>query len=87
MSRVWVWLALNHYHACMLASCRLLGSLHYITAGLVATVAALSTGLVAFKNGNAAMSQTMMRLRVLAQGSTIIALLGGMAVAARKKPG
>ena len=53
---------------------------------MVATVAALSTGLVAFKNGNTAMSQTMMRLRVLAQGSTIIALLAGMVVAARKKP-
>ena len=53
-------------------------------AGCLATVGALSFGLVSFKRGNMAMSQTMMRLRVVAQGGTVIALIAGMAMASNK---
>ncbi len=57
-----------------------------ICLGCLATVGALSFGLVSFKRGNMAMSQTMMRLRVVAQGGTVLALIGGMAMASRKRP-
>ena len=46
---------------------------------------ALSFGLVSFKRGNMAMSQSMMRLRVVAQGGTVIALIAGMAMASTNK--
>ena len=49
--------------------------------GCAATVLALSFGLVQFKRGNMAKSQLAMRLRVVAQGGTVVALVAGLAVA------
>ena len=48
------------------------------TAGCLATVAALSFGLLQFKRGNTKRSQLAMRMRVLAQGGTVIALVVGV---------
>ena len=53
-------------------------------AGCLATVGALSFGLVQFKRGNMARSQLAMRLRVLAQGGTVIALIAGVLVSSMK---
>ncbi len=39
------------------------------------TAAVLMGGLVAFKKGNKAMSQTMMRARIIAQGGTVAIML------------
>jgi len=47
--------------------------------GCLLTAGALSVGLWSFKSGKAGTSQRMMRLRVLAQGFTVAALIGGMA--------
>ena len=47
--------------------------------GALATVGALSFGILQFKRGNLAKSQLAMRMRVVAQGGTVIALvLGGL---------
>ena len=48
------------------------------SAGCVATVAALSFGLLQFKRGNTKRSQLAMRARVVAQGGTVIALVVGV---------
>ena len=48
--------------------------------GLAATTMALGYGLWQMKSGNHMMSQKMMRLRVVAQGFTVFALLGGVAL-------
>ena len=50
----------------------------FIFSGLTATVGALAYGLWQLKTGNKIMSQKMMRLRVAAQGFTVLALLGGV---------
>ncbi|NXN11240.1 HIG2A protein, partial [Indicator maculatus] len=52
--------------------------------GCLCTVGVLTYGLISFKRGNIRRSQQMMRARVLAQGFTIVALLGGMVVTAMK---
>lgn len=39
------------------------------------TAAVLMGGLVAFKKGNKALSQTMMRARIIAQGGTVAIML------------
>ena len=49
-----------------------------VIAGCGLTVAALVYGLTQFKRGNQRSSQIAMRMRVLAQGGTIIAVLGGL---------
>lgn len=49
------------------------------------TIGALSYGLYQMKTGDRAMSQKMMRLRVYAQGFTVLALLGGIVYQAKKK--
>lgn len=49
-----------------------------IFSGCVLTVGALSYGLFSFIRGNAKMQQQMMRARVLAQGSTVIAIIAGL---------
>ncbi len=57
--------------------------------GCLATVFALSYGLVQFKRGNQERSQLAMRLRVVAQGGTVVALVVGGIMAGtttRKKP-
>lgn len=46
--------------------------------GCGATLAALSYGIWSFRSGNQQMSQYMMRTRVLAQGLTVVALIGGI---------
>jgi hypothetical protein len=53
--------------------------------GCFATLVALGYGLLSFKRGNMLMSQNMMRFRVVAQGGTVIALVGGIALAAKSK--
>lgn len=53
-------------------------------AGCAATVGALTFGLVQFKRGNMAKSQLAMRLRVVAQGGTVIALMAGVAYSSFK---
>ncbi|XP_064382889.1 HIG1 domain family member 2A, mitochondrial-like [Halichondria panicea] len=45
--------------------------------GCAATVGALLFGLLNFKRGNLAKSQLAMRMRVLAQTGTVVALAGG----------
>lgn len=46
--------------------------------GMAATVGFLLTGFKAFKNGDSAKSQSMMRWRIIAQGLTIAAMFGGV---------
>jgi len=50
----------------------------FVPIGLAATIGALSYGLWQMKTGDRVMSQKMMRLRVAAQGFTVIALLTGV---------
>ncbi|NXW61804.1 HIG2A protein, partial [Eurystomus gularis] len=52
--------------------------------GCLCTLSVLTYGLISFKRGNIRQSQLMMRARVLAQGFTFAALLGGMVVTAMK---
>uniref|UniRef100_A0A663MNR6 HIG1 domain-containing protein n=1 Tax=Athene cunicularia TaxID=194338 RepID=A0A663MNR6_ATHCN len=52
--------------------------------GCLCTVGVLTYGLISFQRGNTRHSQLMMRARIMAQGFTIVALLGGMAVTAMK---
>ncbi|XP_070495730.1 HIG1 domain family member 2A, mitochondrial [Chironomus tepperi] len=47
--------------------------------GCLATAGALSFGLYSFKQGERKMSQMMMRVRILAQGLTVGALVVGVA--------
>ncbi|NWH52553.1 HIG2A protein, partial [Fregata magnificens] len=54
------------------------------SAGCLCTVGVLTYGLLSFKRGNTRQSQLMMRARILAQGFTFVALLGGMVVTAMK---
>nr|XP_054766347.1 HIG1 domain family member 2A, mitochondrial-like [Lytechinus pictus] len=56
----------------------------FVPIGCLATAGALTYGLVMFKRGNTARSQTMMRARVAAQGLTIAAVLVGVAMGAGK---
>ncbi|NWV37682.1 HIG2A protein, partial [Grantiella picta] len=52
--------------------------------GCLCTVSILVYGLISFKKGNTRRSQLLMRARVVAQGFTFAALLGGMAATAIK---
>ncbi|NWI65697.1 HIG2A protein, partial [Todus mexicanus] len=52
--------------------------------GCLCTVGVLTYGLISFKRGNTRRSQLMMRARIVAQGFTFAALLGGMVVTAMK---
>ncbi|KFM11972.1 hypothetical protein AS27_11948, partial [Aptenodytes forsteri] len=54
------------------------------SAGCLCTVGVLTYGLISFQRGNTRRSQLMMRARILAQGFTFAALLGGMVVTAMK---
>ncbi|KAL5471498.1 hypothetical protein EMCRGX_G029621 [Ephydatia muelleri] len=53
--------------------------------GCLATVGALTYGLLQFKRGNMKKSQQAMRLRVLAQGGTVLALIGGILLASKQQ--
>lgn len=52
--------------------------------GCAATTVALGMGLWNFRKGNSQMSQTMMRVRIGAQGFTVLALLVGVAMTMAK---
>jgi len=56
----------------------------FIPIGCGLTAGALGYGLWSFRKGNRKMSQNMMRLRVAAQGFTIVALMVGMFTASIK---
>mmetsp|Transcript_27101 Transcript_27101/g.42540 ORF Transcript_27101/g.42540 Transcript_27101/m.42540 type:complete len:100 (-) Transcript_27101:447-746(-) len=45
--------------------------------GALATVGFLTGGLVSFRNGKAALSQKMMRGRIVAQAATVLVLMSG----------
>ncbi|CAD5116443.1 DgyrCDS5330 [Dimorphilus gyrociliatus] len=53
--------------------------------GLLATTIVLGRGIWTMKTGDKVKSQKMMRMRVLAQGLTVVALIGGVAFSAFKK--
>jgi hypothetical protein len=57
----------------------------FVPIGLLGTVAALSYGLASFKRGHVQMSQYMMRVRVLAQGATVGAILVGVGLTAMRR--
>ncbi|NXU35522.1 HIG2A protein, partial [Drymodes brunneopygia] len=52
--------------------------------GCLCTVSVLAYGLLCFRKGNTRRSQLMMRARVVAQGFTFAALLGGTVATALK---
>ena len=53
--------------------------------GCAVTTACLVSGIISFMSKRSAMSQTMMRARVAAQGFTVFALLGGVILNMKKK--
>jgi len=56
----------------------------FVPLGMLATVGALSYGIYGFQKGNQRIQQTMMRARVLAQGATVLVLVGGIALASMR---
>ncbi|XP_044739318.1 HIG1 domain family member 2A, mitochondrial [Chrysoperla carnea] len=56
----------------------------FVPIGCLATFSALSYGLWSFRHGRRKTSQLMMRLRVAAQGFTLVALVAGIGLAAAK---
>ncbi|KAL0880117.1 hypothetical protein ABMA27_002603 [Loxostege sticticalis] len=56
----------------------------FVPIGALATAGALSYGLWSFRTGRTRMSQQMMRLRIVAQGFTITALVVGVMMTAGK---
>jgi hypothetical protein len=54
-------------------------------AGVCATAVILLSGLFALKNNNKAQQQMFMRLRVGAQGITVMAMMASLAVQERQK--
>ncbi|KAK7793544.1 hypothetical protein R5R35_000385 [Gryllus longicercus] len=52
--------------------------------GCTVTLGALTYGLWSFRHGRSQMSQYMMRLRIVAQGFTIVAMLVGIGLAAKR---
>ncbi|CAG9787800.1 unnamed protein product [Diatraea saccharalis] len=56
----------------------------FVPIGALATAAALSYGLWSFRTGQKRMSQNMMRLRIVAQGFTITAVVVGVMMSATK---
>ncbi|XP_041979752.1 HIG1 domain family member 2A [Aricia agestis] len=56
----------------------------FVPIGCLATVGALSYGLWCFRRGKSKMSQTMMRLRIVAQGFTVVALVSGVVITTGK---
>lgn len=59
----------------------------WVLVGAMATAGVLVTGLVAFRKGNNALSQSMMRARVIVQGGTVAVMLatsGGMVFAKQR---
>ena len=58
----------------------------YIFKGLIGTVGALTYGLVAFQRGHSRTQQYMMRLRVVAQGFTVVSVVLGVVFMSWRKP-
>ena len=58
----------------------------FIVAGLAGTVGALTYGLISFQRGHSRNQQNMMRLRVIAQGFTVISVVVGVAIMQWRKP-
>ncbi|CAI9542496.1 unnamed protein product [Staurois parvus] len=54
--------------------------------GCLATAAALTFGLISFRQGKSHQSQLMMRTRIGAQGFTVVALIFGIFMTAAKSP-
>lgn len=54
--------------------------------GLAGTVAALTYGLISFQRGHSRTQQNMMRLRVIAQGFTVVSVVVGVAIMQWRKP-
>ncbi|KAJ9580985.1 hypothetical protein L9F63_023834 [Diploptera punctata] len=54
----------------------------FVPIGCLATFGALSYGLWSFRQGRRQMSQYMMRLRIAAQGFTVVALIVGIGMSA-----
>lgn len=79
------------YYSCFLenllkATCNLFSSIIQLCIiGCALTAGALSYGMYQMKTGNRHMSQRMMRLRILAQGFTVVALLFGVLNTANAK--
>jgi hypothetical protein len=53
--------------------------------GAAATILCLGYGLYSFRRGEKRMSQMMMRSRILAQGFTVAALVGGLVASGMNK--
>lgn len=64
---------------------RKFGENPFVPIGLAVTVFALVNGMRQMRTGNSLKSQKMMRLRVAAQGFTVLALCVGVGVTAYKK--
>lgn len=56
----------------------------FVALGCAATTVALGMGLWNFRKGDSKMSQTMMRVRIGAQGFTVFALIVGVAMTMAK---
>ncbi|XP_050348883.1 HIG1 domain family member 2A, mitochondrial [Nymphalis io] len=56
----------------------------FVPIGCLATAGALSYGLWCFRTGRSQLSQKMMRVRIVAQGLTITALVVGVVMTAGK---
>ena len=56
----------------------------FVPTGMLATVGALAYGFYGFQTGNQRLQQVMMRTRVVAQGATVLFLVGGIAMATLK---
>jgi len=57
----------------------------WIPFGCIITVGALSSGLAGFIQGDSKHMQRMMRMRVIAQGATVMSMVVGVAYAASQK--
>ncbi|KPJ19854.1 HIG1 domain family member 2A [Papilio machaon] len=63
---------------------RKFGENPFVPIGCLATAGALSYGLWCFRTGRTKLSQQMMRMRIVAQGFTITALVVGVMLTAGK---
>ncbi|XP_032885384.1 HIG1 domain family member 2A, mitochondrial [Amblyraja radiata] len=57
----------------------------FVPVGMLGTAAALTYGLIAFKQGKTRQSQLLMRTRIFAQGFTVVAILVGVLATAMKR--
>ncbi|XP_077294971.1 HIG1 domain family member 1A, mitochondrial [Arctopsyche grandis] len=57
----------------------------FVPIGCIFTACVLTYGIYSFSKGRSKMSQKMMRLRIVAQGATLVALVGGVMMGAGQK--